>query len=72
VCSQSESLLSKRLKLVESTLTALGKAKVSINHANDIINRIVIDFPAYSKLHLIKLVEFCLANIRNNNDEFRR
>ncbi|RLU26295.1 hypothetical protein DMN91_000089 [Ooceraea biroi] len=71
VCSESESLHSKRLKLVESALKALCKAEVSISHANDVVNRIVIDFPRYPKLHLIKLVEFCLASIRNNNDEFR-
>jgi len=57
---------------VESALKALGKAKVTINHANEIVNRIVLDFPKYPKLHLIKLVDFCLASIRNNDDEFRR
>lgn len=72
VCAESENLYSKRLKLAEAALRALGKAKVPINHANDIVNRIVIDFPTYPKLHLIKLVEFCLASIRSNNDEFRR
>lgn len=72
VCSESENLYSKRLKLVESALIALAKAKVSISHANDIVNRIVIDFPNYPKLHLIKLVEFCLASIRHNDDDFRR
>lgn len=71
VCSESEKLHSKRLKLVESALKALGKAKVSISYANDIVNRIVEDFPNYPKLHLIKLVDFCLASIRNNDDEFR-
>lgn len=72
VCSESDNLYSKRLKLVESALKALGQAKVSISHANDIVNRIVVDFPKYPKLHLIKLVEFCLASISNNDDEFRR
>lgn len=72
VCSESERLYSKRLKLVESALKALGKAKVSISYANDIVSRIVEDFPNYPKLHLIKLVDFCLASIRNNDDEFRR
>lgn len=72
VCSESENLHSKRLRLVESALKALGKAKVSINHANDIVNRIVVDFPKYPKLHLIKLVEFCIASIRSNDDDFRR
>lgn len=72
ICSESESLYAKRVKLVESTLRALGKAKVSISHANEIINRIAVDFPMYPKLHLVKLVEFCLASIRSNDDEFRR
>lgn len=72
VCSESENLYSKRLKLVECTLKTLGQAKISISDASDIVNRIVIDFPKYPKLHLIKLVEFCLASIRNNDDEFRR
>ncbi|XP_011143561.1 Fanconi anemia group I protein [Harpegnathos saltator] len=71
VCSESENLYSKRLKLVESTLKVLAKAKVSISHVNDIVNRIVVDFPNYPKLHLIRLVEFCLTSIRNNDDEFR-
>ncbi|XP_072767209.1 Fanconi anemia group I protein [Anoplolepis gracilipes] len=71
VCSESEKLYPKRLKLVESTLKALGKAKVSISYANDIVTRIVEDFPNYPKLHLIKLVDFCLASICNNDDEFR-
>ncbi|XP_018402667.1 PREDICTED: Fanconi anemia group I protein [Cyphomyrmex costatus] len=71
VCSESESLYAKRVKLVESALKALGKAKVTINHANEIVNRIVLDFPKYPKLHLIKLVDFCLTSIRNNDDEFR-
>ncbi|KAL6423840.1 hypothetical protein ACFW04_010347 [Cataglyphis niger] len=71
VCLESEKLYSKRLKLVESALKALGKAKVSISYANDIVTRIVEDFPNYPKLHLIKLVDFCLASIRNNDDDFR-
>ncbi|XP_071633870.1 Fanconi anemia group I protein isoform X1 [Temnothorax longispinosus] len=71
VCSESEGLYAKRVKLVESALKALGKAKVSISHANEIVNRIVVDFPNYPKLHLVKLVDFCLASIRNNDDEFR-
>lgn len=57
---------------MEFALKALGKAKVSISHANEIVNRIVVDFPKYPKLHLIKLVDFCLASIRNDDDEFRR
>ncbi|XP_036145444.1 Fanconi anemia group I protein isoform X3 [Monomorium pharaonis] len=71
VCSESESLYAKRIKLIESTLRALGKAKISISHANEIVNRIVVDFPNYPKLHLIKLVDFCLASIHSNDDEFR-
>lgn len=72
MCSESENLYAKRVKIVESALKTLGKAKVSISHANEIVNRIVVDFPKYPKLHLIKLVDFCLASIRNNDDEFRR
>ncbi|XP_011647262.1 Fanconi anemia group I protein [Pogonomyrmex barbatus] len=71
VCSESESLYAKRLKLVKSALKTLGQAKISISHANDIVNRIVIDFPEYPKLHLVQLVNFCLDSIRDNDDEFR-
>ncbi|XP_011882378.1 PREDICTED: Fanconi anemia group I protein isoform X2 [Vollenhovia emeryi] len=71
MCSESESLHVKRVVLVESALKALGKSKVSISHANEIVNRIVVDFPTYPKLHLVRLVDFCLASICNNDDEFR-
>ncbi|XP_014472315.1 PREDICTED: Fanconi anemia group I protein isoform X2 [Dinoponera quadriceps] len=70
VCSESENLYSKRFKLIESILKALAKAEVPISHVSDIVNRIVVDFPNYPKLHLIKLVEFCLASIHNNDDDF--
>lgn len=57
---------------MESALKTLAKSKVTISYANDIVNRIVVDFPNYPKVHLVKLVDFCIANICNNDDEFRR
>ncbi|XP_076241855.1 Fanconi anemia complementation group I [Calliopsis andreniformis] len=69
--SDSESCQSKRRKLVESTLKILAKAKLSTSHVDAIVNRIIFDFPRYSKQHLVKLVDFCLASIRNDDDEIQ-
>ncbi|CAK9794572.1 Fanconi anemia group I protein [Anthophora plagiata] len=59
----------KRHKLVESTINNLEKAKISAGQANAIINRIIFDFPKYSKEHLVKLVDFCIANIHCDDNE---
>ncbi|CAL7938106.1 unnamed protein product [Xylocopa violacea] len=67
--SDSDSCQLKRRKVVESTLKSLEKAKISAGQANTIINRIIFDFPKYSKQHLAKFVEFCVTNIRNNGSE---
>ena len=63
---------SRRRKLVESVLRTLHKAKLHTNCVEAIINRIVREFPQYGKTSLTQLVEFCLASIRNNDDEHTR
>ena len=50
----------------------MGKAKVSTGHVDTIVKRIIFDFPTYSKQQLVKLVEFCVASIRDNHDEIYR
>ncbi|XP_076677421.1 Fanconi anemia complementation group I isoform X2 [Andrena cerasifolii] len=67
--SDSEACQLKRRRLIESTLKALGKAKVSTGQADTIVKRIIFDFPIYSKQQVVKLVEFCVASIRNDDDE---
>ncbi|XP_026674075.1 Fanconi anemia group I protein isoform X2 [Ceratina calcarata] len=66
--SDSDACQLKRRKLVESTLKELAKVNVPSGQANTIVNRIISDIPRYSKQHLVKLVEFCVANIRNDDD----
>ncbi|XP_076759564.1 Fanconi anemia complementation group I [Xylocopa sonorina] len=67
--SDSDSCQLKRRKFVETTLKSLEKAKISVGQANTIINRIIFDFPKYSKQHHAKFVDFCITNIRNNESE---
>ncbi|XP_076166538.1 Fanconi anemia complementation group I isoform X2 [Ptiloglossa arizonensis] len=69
--SYSETCQIKRLKLIESILKLLGKAKVSTGRVDAIINRINLDIPKYTKQHLVKLVDFCIASICNDDDEIR-
>ncbi|XP_043247785.1 Fanconi anemia group I protein-like isoform X2 [Colletes gigas] len=69
--SDSDICQLKRRKLVESTLKVLGKAKVPAGHVDAIVNRIIFDIPKYSKQHLVKLVDFCVAGICNNDDELQ-
>ncbi|KAG7201026.1 hypothetical protein KM043_003378 [Ampulex compressa] len=69
--SDCEALRSKRRKLVESIIQALGRANVSIRDADLIINRIIADIPTYSKQCLVKLVNFCLASINDYEDHVR-
>ncbi|XP_046613959.1 Fanconi anemia group I protein [Neodiprion virginianus] len=61
---------SKRLKVVEATLSALQTANITNSQANTIVCRIIMDFPQYSSTYLTKLVEFCQERIRKNDDEF--
>lgn len=70
--SDSEACQLKRRRLIESTLKALGKAKVPTGQVDTIVKRIIFDFPTYSKQQLVKLVEFCVASIRNDDDEIHR
>ncbi|XP_058794927.1 Fanconi anemia group I protein homolog [Phymastichus coffea] len=59
----------KRIKLVKSVFDALKKPKVTTKHVDEIVNRIVIDFHAFSRGHLTKLVDYCLDRIRTNDDD---
>ena len=70
--SNTENCQIKRRKLVESVLKRLKTATVTTNHVDAIVNRIAIEFPHYAKQSLLKLVEFCLASIRNNDDDSTR
>ncbi|XP_033206109.2 Fanconi anemia complementation group I isoform X1 [Bombus vancouverensis nearcticus] len=67
--SNSEACQTKRRKVIESTLKNLEETNVSLGQANAIVSRIISDLPNYSKQHLVKLVDFCLTNIRNNDNE---
>uniref|UniRef100_A0A0C9QHI6 Fanci_0 protein n=1 Tax=Fopius arisanus TaxID=64838 RepID=A0A0C9QHI6_9HYME len=68
--STTESSQSKHRKLVESILKKLATEKVSTSHVNAIVNRIIQEFPKYSKLQLSKIVDFCLNSLRLNDDEY--
>lgn len=70
-CDSDESQLKQR-KLIEYILKSLGKTNISTGQANTIINWIIADFPRYSKQHLVKLVDFCVKNICNDDDELQR
>ncbi|OAD51916.1 Fanconi anemia group I protein [Eufriesea mexicana] len=70
--SDSDACQLKRRKLIESTIKSLEKSKISTEQANAVINRIISDFPRYSKQHLVKLVDFCITNIRNDDDKLHR
>lgn len=58
--------------MIESTLKNLEETNISLGQANAIVSRIISDLPNYSKQHLVKLVDFCLTNIRNNDNELCR
>ncbi|XP_012153284.2 Fanconi anemia complementation group I isoform X2 [Megachile rotundata] len=66
--SDSEACQTKRRILVEAVLKDLGNVKISTGQVDAIVNRIIVDFPKYSKQNLVKLVDFCLISIHNNND----
>lgn len=72
ICAQSDTLHPMRLKLVEALLKTLHRAKLTTMYVTDCINIIILDLPKYSKMHIIKLVEFSLSSIRGNNDDFYR
>lgn len=67
--SNSESHQSERQLLIEAVLMSLLKTKVTTNHVDSIINRIVMEFPNCGKKTLLHLVEFCLDRIQNNDDD---
>ncbi|XP_008558987.1 Fanconi anemia group I protein [Microplitis demolitor] len=66
----SEAGQTTRRKFVEGVLKTIKKSQITGSHANSLVNRIVQDFPKYSKLQLVKLVDYCLSSIRNNDDDF--
>lgn len=70
--SDSEPCQLKRRVLVEAVLKDLKNVKISAGQVDAIVNRIIVDFPKYSKQHLVKLVDFCLTSIRNSDDEIQR
>ncbi|XP_001605378.1 Fanconi anemia group I protein [Nasonia vitripennis] len=57
-------------KLVKAIFDALKKTKVTSKHAENIVSRIVVDFPMFERAHLVKLVDYFLDRIRNNDDDF--
>ncbi|KAK0173374.1 hypothetical protein PV328_006584 [Microctonus aethiopoides] len=66
----TENAQANRRKVVEAVLTAIKNADISNSDANALINRIVEDFPKYSKIQLVRLVDYCLNSIRVNDDNF--
>lgn len=70
--STSEKFHDKRIKLVKSVFDALRNAKATNRHVEDVVNRIVMDFHSFSRIHLAKLVDYCIERIRNNDDDFMR
>lgn len=68
----TENAQANRRKVVEAVLTAIKNADISNSDANALINRIVEDFPKYSKIQLVRLVDYCLNSIRVNDDNFFR
>ncbi|XP_054003453.1 Fanconi anemia group I protein isoform X2 [Hylaeus anthracinus] len=69
--SDTEACQLKRHKLVKSTLKLLGKAKVPARDVDAVINRIIFDIPKYSKQYLVKLVDFCVVSICDNDDKLQ-
>nr|XP_031847431.1 Fanconi anemia group I protein homolog [Nomia melanderi] len=67
--SDSEQCQSKRRKVIESTLEILGKIQIPTVHADMIVNRIIFNLPKHSKQDLVKLVDFCVSSIRDDDNE---
>ncbi|XP_034935128.1 Fanconi anemia group I protein [Chelonus insularis] len=59
-----------RRKLVEALLNKIIESDVTGSYVAVLVNRIIEDFSKYSKLQLVKLVDYCLNSIRDNNDQF--
>ena len=70
--SELERCQDKRQKLVLAIFNALKKAKVTSKHVDNIVSRIVVDFTVYDRTDLVKLVDYFLDRIRNNDDDFTR
>lgn len=70
--SDQERSQTKRMKLIRAIFDALKNAEVSSKHVDSIISRIVIDFPSYGRLSLLKLVDYFVDRIRHNDDDFMR
>lgn len=67
--SNLESCQTKRHSLIHAVFNSLLKIKVTSNHVDSIINRIAVEFAYCGKNSLLKLVDFCLARIQNNDDD---
>lgn len=59
-------------KLVKAIFDALKKAKITSKQVDNIVSRIVVDFPMFDRADLVKLVDYFLDRIRNNDDDFMR
>ncbi|XP_043276970.1 Fanconi anemia group I protein [Venturia canescens] len=68
--TDSEGSQTKKRKIIESVLKSLCKVEATGSHVNNIVNRIVQDFPSDSKANLLKLAEFCHDRIRLRDDNF--
>lgn len=68
--TEQERSQSKKMKLIRSVFDALKNAAVSSKHVDNIVSRIVIDFPSFGRVNLVKLVDYFLDRIRNNDDDF--
>lgn len=70
--SGSEKCHNKRQKLIKTIFDGLCKAKVNTKHVDNIVNRIVVEFSSFDRIHLVKLVDYFVERIRKNDDDFMR
>lgn len=70
--STSEKFSDKRQKIIKNIFNLVKQSKLSSKHVENIVNRIIVDFPTYQKIYLVKLVDFFISSIRDNNDEYMR
>ncbi|KAJ8664238.1 hypothetical protein QAD02_005900 [Eretmocerus hayati] len=60
----------KKFKLMRAVFDALRKSKANGKHVDNIISRIVVEFPSLNRIQLVKLVDYSVERIRNNDDDF--
>ena len=70
--SVSEKFSEKRQKIAKNIFIILKQSKLSSKHVENIVNRIIVDFPMYKKVNLVKFVDFFINSIRDNSDEYMR